>query len=54
MNKHCKTCDMNCSGMCAKDWEPISDDDYKPEAAIQWLGVAIIFVLCLLLYVAFL
>lgn len=22
MNK-CKSCDMDCSGMCAKDWEPL-------------------------------
>lgn len=41
MKKHCKTCDMNCSGMCAKDWEPLSDDNYKPERALQWLGVAV-------------
>jgi len=32
MNK-CKTCDMN----CAKD-----EDNYKPEAIIAWLGVAVI------------
>lgn len=41
MNK-CKTCDMNCSGMCAKDWESLSDDNYKPGSIIAWLGVAVI------------
>lgn len=42
MTNKCKTCDMNCSGMCAKDWEPLSDDNYKPERALQWLGVTVI------------
>lgn len=41
-NYRCQKCTDECVGMCAKDWEPISDDDYKPENAIKWLGVAVI------------
>lgn len=54
MKYKCQQCDYECSGMCAKDWEPISDEDYKPENAIKWLGVAVIIVLCLFLYGVFL
>lgn len=33
-------CTDHCVGMCAKDWEPL-DDNYKPERALQWFGVAV-------------
>lgn len=52
-NYRCQQCTDHCVGMCAKDWHPESDDDYNPEAAIQWLGVAVIIVLCLFLYGVF-
>lgn len=34
MNK-CKTCSDDCVGMCAEE------ENYKPERALQWLGVAV-------------
>ena len=34
MNK-CKTCDMNCQDACYRE------DNYKPERALHWLGIAV-------------
>ena len=53
-NYRCKQCTDHCAGMCAKDWGPESEDDYNPENAIKWLGVAVIIVLCLFLCGVFL
>lgn len=47
MNK-CKTCDMNCSGMCAKDWEPL------PHKGADWTLVGcyvVSLIICLTLIV---
>jgi hypothetical protein len=45
MNK-CKTCDYDCSGMCAKDWETL------PQEGIDWILVgcyAVSLIICLAL-----
>ena len=36
MNK-CKSCTYNCSGMCAKDWEPL--DDNHQVSIFEWIAV---------------
>lgn len=36
MNK-CQQCTDECQSICAKD-----EDNYKPERALQWLGVTVI------------